>query len=385
MRFCSCKFLLLCFLVWMFSAVHVNAYAAGKVRVVVIDPGHGGVAPGAVGEYSKEKDITLAVSLQFGKMIEDNFEDVKVVYTRKDDSSVEIWKRSQLANQHKADLFISIHCNSSENKAAKPRGFETFVMGLHKSGESIKVAQKENAEILLERDHADKYESYDPHSPDAYIIFTLFQSAFLDQSSIFAEKLQKHYRKNINSIDRGVKQDGFLVLYKSAMPAVLTEIGFINTPEEEKFMNSKEGQAKIVKSLFDAFKEYKFQVEGFNNQLVADQVPEERKEPLVSPSVVQKENVDVEDTQIVFKVQVASSSSDKPLTASEFKNLEDVSKHYANGVYRFCAGRGKTMEEAQKLLKVVHETGFTDAFITVYRGNERISVQEAIDLIKEKK
>lgn len=382
--------------------------SAKKITTVAIDPGHGG-DPGAVGIFSQEKNITLAIALKLGKTIETNFPETKVLYTRTTDKAVALKDRTGLANQHKADLFISIHCNSSENKAnsARPKGFETFVMGMHKSDANLNVAKKENAAILTEKNYLNDYESFDPNSPDAYIIFSLFQNAHLDQSLNFASKLQNHYQKNIPSMDRGVKQAGFLVLYRSTMPAVLTEIGFINNPEEEKYMNSEEGQAQIVKSLFNAFKEYKYQVEGFNNQSdtkIAEETKktqvilnEESTQPITQPTKSEpkpiyeksENKVNTNDTKavgqldIVFKIQFASSSVDKPLDANEFSRLKTLSKICHNGVYKYYSGNEKSLEKAQELLRNVQENGFTDAFIVVYKNGERISTADAIRILKE--
>ena len=242
-----------------------SLHAAGeKVSTIVIDPGHGGKDAGAVGKNCYEKDIALKVALKFGELINQNFPDVKVIYTRKDDRFVELRQRGRIANQNHADLFVSIHCNSTEGKEAK--GVETWIMGNHKNDANLKVAQLENSAILQEQNHEANYDNFDPNSPDAYIIFSLYQNAFMDQSLGFAAKLQEQYGQRVPSPNRGIKQAGFLVLWSCALPSVLTEIGFISNPTEEKFLNSEDGQLKIATSLFNAFKEYKYQVEGFNNQ-----------------------------------------------------------------------------------------------------------------------
>ncbi|MEG2336909.1 MAG: N-acetylmuramoyl-L-alanine amidase, partial [Bacteroidales bacterium] len=244
-------------------------------------------------------------------------------------------------------------------------------------------------------------ESFDPNSPDAYIIFSLFQNAHLDQSLTFASKLQTHYQKNIPSVNRGVKQAGFLVLYRSTMPAILTEIGFINNPEEEKYMNSEEGQAQIVKSLFNAFKEYKYQVEGFNNQTDSKNGKDDNDTPIVEntdqtptkptsnsqatakPIYEKPHTANKNKTNIIFKIQFASSSIDKPLNALEFSKLTELSKIQQNGIYKYFSGKESTLEGAQALLKSIQENGFTDAFIVVYKNGERISTADAIRILKE--
>ena len=203
-----------------------------KLNLVVIDAGHGGHDPGAVGLISKEKDIVLSLALRLGKMIESNFSDVKVVYTRKTDEFVELYRRAEIANEIHADLFISLHINSNDSPV--PYGFETYVMGLHKSQANLEVAKKENAAILLEDNYKASYDGFDPNSPEASIIFSLYQNAFLDQSLDLSMRIQQQFTKRIKSKDKGVKQAGFLVLYKTAMPAILIESGFLSNPKEEE-------------------------------------------------------------------------------------------------------------------------------------------------------
>ena len=475
-----------------------SLHAAGeKVSTIVIDPGHGGKDAGAVGKNCYEKDIALKVALKFGELINQNFPDVKVIYTRKDDRFVELRQRGRIANQNHADLFVSIHCNSTEGKEAK--GVETWIMGNHKNDANLKVAQLENSAILQEQNHEANYDNFDPNSPDAYIIFSLYQNAFMDQSLGFAAKLQEQYGQRVPSPNRGIKQAGFLVLWACALPSVLTEIGFISNPTEEKFLNSEDGQLKIATSLFNAFKEYKYQVEGFNNQAeakkpaaaepakpvteptkpvaeptkpvatpekpviepakpatepakpatepvkpaaadttrptakptdipsaasvlndtahtqtvaespapeqpsapkpdTAQPQPAEPAAPVMAtpaPDTVQTEAViespapDLEPApapRLVFKIQFASSSTDKPLDAPEFKNLNlpVLSKYEDNGLFKYCCGEAETPEAAQQILRQVQEAGFKDAFMVVFSNGQRISTQEAYRILQER-
>ena len=237
---------------------------AYRVRTVVIDPGHGGAKPGAQGSRSWEKNITLSVAKKFGKLIQDNYPDVKVIFTRTTDVDISLAERARIANRNKADLFISIHANS--HPTSSPTGVETFVMGLSESRANLEVAKKENADILLEADYKTNkdYAGFDPNSEESYIIFTLTQNAYLEKSLNFAQAIQSQYKNNLRTINRGVKQAELFVLYKTAMPSVLTEIGFISNPTEEAFMLSDEGQAKIAISLFNAFMNFKAAEEGSN-------------------------------------------------------------------------------------------------------------------------
>ena len=236
--------------------------SVGHVRTVVIDAGHGGDKPGAVGRKSQEKNLTLQMALKLGKLIEDNYSDVKIIYTRTTDVDITLAERARMANKAKADLFISIHCNSWNNST--PTGVETYVMGLSQSKANMEVAKKENADILLEKGYKDNsdYQGFDPNSPESYVMFAMYQNAYLDKSLDFAGYIQDQYKSAIKTINRGVKQAEIFVLYKTAMPAVLTEVGFISNPEEEQYMMSDEGQAAIVSSIFKAFVTYKSSVEG---------------------------------------------------------------------------------------------------------------------------
>jgi N-acetylmuramoyl-L-alanine amidase len=229
----------------------------GYIKTVVIDPGHGGRDPGAVGRNSKEKDITLAISMKLGEYIKENMPDVKVIYTREKDEFVELFRRAQIANENNADLFISVHCNSSRSSTAL--GTETFVMGLHRSEANLEVARKENASILFEEDYLDTYDGFDPHSPEANIIFSLYQNAYLDQSLSVASLIQDQFRERARRIDRGVKQAGFLVLYQITMPGILVEAGFLSNPREEQYLMSETGQAHIASAIYRAFRDYKEQ------------------------------------------------------------------------------------------------------------------------------
>ena len=233
-----------------------------QVKTVVIDAGHGGAKPGAVGKKSQEKDLTLSMALKLGQLIKDNYSDVTVVYTRTSDVDITLANRARVANKAKADLFISIHCNSCPSSV--PTGVETYVMGLSKTKANMEVAKKENADILLEDNYKDNsdYQGFDPNSPESYVMFSMFQNAYIDKSLDFADLMQKEYRRAINTVDRGVKQAEFFVLYQTSMPSVLTEVGFISNAEEEQYMMSDEGQATIVSSIFKAFVAYKSASEG---------------------------------------------------------------------------------------------------------------------------
>ena len=236
-----------------------EAQSGYKVRTVVIDPGHGGKDPGAVGKFSYEKDITLAIAKYLGGYIQKYCPDVKVIYTRTSDVFVPLDKRAEIANKAKADLFISIHVNWE--KSHKVSGASTYVMGLHKNEDNLRVAMIENQAILHEKGYKQKYD-FDVNSPEAYIIFSLYQNAYLDLSLDFAQLVQDQFRTRAGRKDNGVRQAGFLVLWQTTMPSVLIETGYISNPAEEKFLNSKYGQEIIASAIFRACRDFKKQFEN---------------------------------------------------------------------------------------------------------------------------
>lgn len=240
------------------SSFSPNRKQEYRLRTVVIDAGHGGHDSGCLGGSAKEKHVALSVALKLGKMIEDNFPDVKVIYTRKTDVFIPLHQRAEIANKNKADLFICIHCNSGGKGAY---GVETYVMGLHKTEENLTVARRENASVLLEEDYKKQYEGFDPNSPEANIIFNLYQNQFLNQSLEFASNIQNQVVDYAGRHNRGVRQAGFLVLFKTAMPSVLVETGFLTHDEEEKYLLSEKGQTNMATSIYRAFREYKIDTE----------------------------------------------------------------------------------------------------------------------------
>ena len=373
------------------------------IKTVVIDAGHGGKDPGCHGVSYKEKDVALAVALKLGRYIEENCKDVKVIYTRKTDVFVELNQRAAIANKANADLFICIHCNASPNKTAF--GSETYVMGLHKTKGNLDIAKRENASILMEDDYQKKYEGFDPNSDEATIIFTMYQNAYLEQSSNLAFKIQKYYKDKATRVDKGVHQAGFLVLWKTKMPSLLTEIGFLTNSREEKIIGSEKGQDYTATSLFLAFREYKNEMEG-NKMKYNDEL--ENKEPYkFSPLDTMSSLQSVVDTlagkrdtaevkvvkadtikkaadipvkeiksKISYRVQIASSDKKLPLTSDKFKGIEDVKEYQDDIAFRYTAGDLETMSKANSLQKELRKKGFPGAFVVVMKDGKRISLSE---------
>jgi N-acetylmuramoyl-L-alanine amidase len=345
-------------------------YSQYQIHRVVIDAGHGGKDPGAMGLHSSEKNIALAIALKTGGYIEKYLPGVEVVYTRKTDVFVELYKRAKIANDKKANLFISIHCNAS--KSTVPSGTETYVMGLHKSEANLEVAKKENAAIFNEENFKDMYEGFDPNQDEDYITLSMFQDAFLDQSTMVADEIQKQFRERAKRKDRGVFQAGFLVLYRTAMPGVLVETGFISNPTEERYLMSDDGQSYIASAIFRAVKSYKEEMERKDN-----------KAPLVIKDYV-KEPEPVKQPDIWFRVQFTSSSTHKVFTGKKYKDMPDIREYKQDKLYKYSTGNFRTYEEALKLQKFVRENKkYKDAFIICFAADQRISLEKALDMTKK--
>ena len=356
------------------------------VKKIVIDAGHGGHDGGCQGSYSNEKDVALAISLKLGAYIEEKFDDVEVIYTRKTDVFIPLYERAKIANKANADLFICVHVNAGSPTAF---GTETYVMGLHKTEANLKVAQRENSSILMEEDYKTKYSDFDPNSPESYIELTLRQNAYLDQSLLIASKIQQQFTERVGRHNRGVKQAGFLVLHQTAMPSVLIETGFLTNKEEEKFLNSEIGQDYMASAIYRAFKEYKVEIESkIGDAIVEDKEPDnEPKEKVEDKQPIKKDKKkkDKEKVEagVVFKVQIATSSVKKDLKPENFNGLEDVGMYEAGGLYRYTVGSEKSMGEANKLQMQVKGKGFTDAFIVAFNEGKRIPISEAIKLTQK--
>jgi N-acetylmuramoyl-L-alanine amidase len=378
------------FLIVFISVFMINYVFAQRVNTVVLDAGHGGHDTGALGKNSREKDITLAIVLKLRDYIRDNMKDVKVILTRDDDSFVELYRRAHIANERKADLFISIHCNSTKSTAVY--GVETFVMGLHKSEANLAVAKAENAAILLEEDYVEKYDGFDPNSPEGNIFFSMMQNAFLDKSLAFAGRVQHQLVDNLHKANRGIKQAGFLVLYKTAMPGVLIETGFISNPNDEKFLLSDKGQDQIAHAIYDALQEYKNQTgtktaEPQKNEvpLASAQEPEAKNSnygKVPDPDPVAKPEVN--PGVVSYRVQFAMFPEAKPLDSKQFSGIDNVKMYFHGGSYKYTSGDFNTIEEASELRKEIIAKGYKDAFIVAFKGNDRITNEEAKKLTGKK-
>jgi N-acetylmuramoyl-L-alanine amidase len=342
--------------------------------VIVIDPGHGGKDPGAVGSFSFEKNINLAIALRTGEYLQANLKNVKVIYTRDDDSTVDLRERPKIANKNNADLFISIHSNWAKSKSVT--GAETYIMGLAKNEANLEVAMKENEVLLREDDHSTKYQGFDPKSPESYIIFSLTQNLYQKQSSELASKVQTEFSERVNRNDRGVQQAGFWVLFNTTMPAVLIETGFITNLGEEKYLNSTEGQDYLASAIYRACREY------INDNESKSGIPAGASQD--NGSKPNMGSVDADSSnELLFMVQVSASGTRTEIKPENFNGLKDISEIYTEPRYRYATGRFTDYSEAVKYRKQV-ESVYPGAFVIAVKGNKILPLHQALEQKRKK-
>jgi N-acetylmuramoyl-L-alanine amidase len=346
------------------------------IKTIVIDAGHGGKDPGCHGAVDNEKHVCLNIALKLGDMIKKKYPGIKVVYTRDKDVFVELDERANIANKAKADLFICIHANSASPTAY---GAETYVLGLHRTESQKAIAERENSTIYLEDDKGEKYKDFDM-SPDAIIARQLQLSVFLDQSILFADNVQKEFKK-LGRYDRGVKQAGFLVLYKTTMPSVLIETGFLTNPAEEKFLADTTGQRKMATSMFAAFETYKNELEGIDGKTTesSSQSTNSSTNLTVSETV---ENSITKD-KVIFRVQIETSETKISSTAAKFKGLS-VFEYKQDNLYKYTVGTFESdFKAANNYKNELREQGFQHAFVVAFQNGERINLEKAIKLAEK--
>jgi N-acetylmuramoyl-L-alanine amidase len=334
-----------------------------RIKKVVIDAGHGGHDSGCEGEAGMEKKNTLAIALKLGQKIKDNFPNIDILYTRDKDEFIELHRRAEIANKAKADLFISIHCNSTDESLGA-NGTETYVLGMHKKDENFNVARRENGSILLENDYEKQYDGFDPYSNEAYIMFSLFQNAYLDKSILFARMVEESFKNNAGRRSLGVKQAGFIVIKETTMPSVLIETGFLNHRSEGVFLSSTDGQETISEAILLAFTKYKKSVETKEEEQVekAKAAPQRIWKPQSTEGVV-------------FKIQMATSNRDQS-QSKEWQAVEGLEVVRENNVYKYFKTGFGDYNEAASTLKQVKTNGYRDAFIVIFKNGKRVSVEE---------
>lgn len=405
------------FILLIFVSLAAATFGADKRFTLVIDAGHGGHDVGAKGSFSYEKNINLNVALAFGRYVEENCPDVKVIYTRKTDVFVPLHKRADIANKNKADVFISIHTNALPNGNIA-RGLETYTMGIRRSDEKLSAAQRENSVIMIEDDYKEHYEGYDPNSPESAIMFEFMHDKNMARSVELAKYVQSSVCSLTSRPNKGVKQDVFLVLRETSMPACLIELGFITTPDEEKYLNNKDNIDKIAEGIYNAFAKYKnrydksvtvpFKAEKNKDSNIPSIVPPEDKKESDKPQkakVAPKAPAKVEpvkekdvkeekdearndeketDGRPVFKVQILASSKDLSTTSSNFKGLEDIDSYKEGGLIKYTYGASTDYNEIYRLRKSILDK-FPEAFIIAFKNGEKMDVRQAIREFKSNK
>ena len=402
-------------LIWALMCMLVmTAFAANKRFTLVIDPGHGGHDAGALGAISKEKNINLAVALRFGKYVEQNLPEVRVIYTRKTDVFIPLNERANIANRANADLFISVHTNAlPAGKVA--RGFETYTLGMHRAKDNLDVAMRENSVISMEKDYQQRYQGFDPRSSESYIIFEFIQGKNMERSVELARMIQRGVCDGANRPDKGVHQAGFLVLRETSMPGCLIELGFITTPDEERLLNDDSRVDDIARSIYEAFAKYKNKYDRSVSvpyrakdsedvnipKIVPDQEPapkirvvtrreqpkreEAKPEPKreVKKAEPKKEpkKAEVADAP-VFKLQIFVGSRNLRKGDAHFKGETDYDSFQEGNLVKYTLGASTNYNEIYRLRKEKLEK-FPEAFIIAFKNGQKYDVNQAIREFKQ--
>ena len=357
----------------LFSIFFILFFGTNKIQsqekpfVVVLDAGHGGHDSGNRGNGYYEKNIALSIALNIGKTLEKT-RGFKIIYTRKTDVFVDLIQRANIANKADADLFVSIHCDAFTSSQAFGAG--TFVLGLHENERNFKVAQKENSVIFLEEDYEKNYDGFNPNDPESVISLILMQQTYLDQSINLASTIQKSFVENLNRKDRTVKQAGFIVLKYTYMPSVLVETGFLTNRSEGAYLNSSAGQVKMASAIAKAIINYK------NNRAASFET--EAKTQIT----VNKSMSNLNRNDIYFAVQISASRRKINLKSYNFKGLKDIWRNKSEKLYRYYTGKSFTIENAKKKLEEAKNKGYSNAFIVAYKGDKKISISDAVNLLK---
>ena len=348
------------FVVHFFSFSHAQNSNLG-VNKIVIDPGHGGKDPGTLGtgRYKQtEKDVVLDVSLLLGDYLQSEFPEIEVIYTRDKDEFIKLSERTRIANQAKADLFISIHCDAFRDSSVY--GSSTYVMGMHKNESNLNVAIRENSSILMENNYELNYEGFNPEEPESYIALSMYQSSSLSNSLLIASKIQNQFKNRVNRKDRGVKQAGFLVLGRATMPSALIELGFLTNPNEEEFLISNQGKIYMASAIFRAIKEYKLEM---------------------SALILETQSKEKDDNELFFSIQFLSSDSPFNIEDISIENKEMIYEFYDKNIYKYSYGKVTTLEEVSVLKKKLNFYGFDDYFTIAFLNGKKMSLKEALSIL----
>ncbi|RKS98314.1 N-acetylmuramoyl-L-alanine amidase [Flavobacterium sp. 123] len=378
------------FFIFFLTIISFCTYGQSSRFKVALDAGHGAHDFGAVYSGRIEKNIALEVVLKVGKLLESTPK-FDVIYTRKTDVFIDLIERANIANRADANIFVSIHCNANKNTAAD--GTETYVMGMNKIASNLEAAKKENSVITLEKDYKQKYEGFDPNSPETMIGMTLMQEEYLDNSISLASKVEESFAGLGKKLRHGgVKQAPFMVLHKAYMPRVLIEMGFISNPIEGDKLNSEDGQNEIARAIADAIISYRNEYFGNGDidtpevrpsQKVIEKVVKDTTTPVkpkavINSSEIKKVENKKEVSGIIYKVQLSASARKLALEPRNFKGLKSVSMSFDNRVYKYMYGETADYEEAKSKLEEVKSKGYDSAFLIAFKNGEKISIQDAI-------
>ena len=374
-------------LIWALMCMFVmTSLAANKRFTLVIDPGHGGHDAGALGAISKEKNINLAVALRFGKYVEQNLPEVRVIYTRKTDVFIPLNERANIANRANADLFISVHTNAlPAGKVA--RGFETYTLGMHRAKDNLDVAMRENSVISMEKDYQQRYQGFDPRSSESYIIFEFIQGKNMERSVELARMIQRGVCDGANRPDKGVHQAGFLVLRETSMPGCLIELGFITTPDEERLLNDDSRVDDIARGIYEAFAKYKnkydrsvsvpYRAKDSEEVNIPKIVPDQEPAPKTR-AVTRAEVADAP----VFKLQIFVGSRNLRKGDAHFKGETDYDSFQEGNLVKYTLGASTNYNEIYRLRKEKLDK-FPEAFIIAFKNGQRYDVNQAIREFKK--
>ena len=370
-------------LIWaLMCMLAMTAFAANKRFTLVIDPGHGGHDAGALGAISKEKNINLAVALRFGKYVEQNLPEVRVIYTRKTDVFIPLNERANIANRANADLFISVHTNAlPAGKIA--RGFETYTLGMHRAKDNLDVAMRENSVISMEKDYQQRYQGFDPRSSESYIIFEFIQGKNMERSVELARMIQRGVCDGANRPDKGVHQAGFLVLRETSMPGCLIELGFITTPDEERLLNDDSRVDDIARGIYEAFAKYKNKYDRSVSVPYRAKDSEDVNIPKIVPDQepAPKKKAEVADAP-VFKLQIFVGSRNLRMGDAHFKGETDYDSFQEGNLVKYTLGASTNYNEIYRLRKEKLEK-FPAAFIIAFKNGQKYDVNQAIREFKQ--
>ena len=371
--------IVLLFLLLALTTVQTMAQKSGKKPfTVVIDAGHGGVDPGALGKKSQEKNINFTVSNMLGEMIKKAYPEVKVIYTRTTDVKIPLARRADIANKENANLFISIHSNASTNKNAN--GCQTFTLGAGIDAEAKAAAMYENEVILTEDNFEETYKGFDPRSSESYIIFELMRSHDMELSVKLAEMVQKGMLSKTSLNDRGVSAAGFLVLHRTVMPSILVELGFITNSKDEGIIASKEGQEKLAQGIFNGFAEY-YELYGKSKESKSTATKQEAAKTVETKVVEHQTICNTKNSgKPVFKIQIMTAESKLSSDDKRFKGLK-TDYYKENETYKYTHGESEDYNEILQLKKQISDK-FADAFIVAFLNGEKINTRQAIEIFK---